>query len=220
MPSIKIMIVEDHQLVREIWTQMLKEQRGFIVVAATGSGEEAISLAQTLKPDIVLMDILMVPMTGIEITSSITRLCPDIKVIGLSMYSHPSYARKMLAAGAKGYASKNSSREEMVDAILLVYYGAIYLSAEVRDALTIGEVGAGQEPNIGMLSGRETEIAFMVRDGHSSREIAGKLNLSYRTVEVHRSNILKKLKLRNSAALVQFVTASHLAGQFPTNETY
>jgi two-component system, NarL family, invasion response regulator UvrY len=216
MLPIKIMIVEDHQLVREIWAQMLKEQPGLTVVAATGNGEEAISLSQSLMPDIVLMDISMTPLSGIEITPIIMGLCSGIKIIGLSMHSHPSYARKMLLAGARGYASKNSSREEMMEAIMQVYKGAIYICAEVRDALMIGINDADQKLSIGMLSDRETEIAYMVRDGHSSKEIAEKLNLSARTVEVHRHHILKKLKLRNSAALVQFVTANHPLSQVST----
>jgi two-component system, NarL family, invasion response regulator UvrY len=211
MQSIQILIVEDHQLVREIWTQMLGEEPGFTVVAATGSGEEALSLATTLKQDIMLTDISMTPMSGIELTQRISKSSPAVKVIGLSMHCHTSYVRQMLRAGAKGYVSKNSSREEMVDAIQKVHSGGSYLCREVRDVLAIEELSdKDKEPHLGILSSREMEIVTMVCDGYSSKEMAEKLNISFRTVEVHRHNILKKLKLKNSAALVQFVTSINL----------
>jgi two-component system invasion response regulator UvrY len=211
MRPIQILIVEDHQLVREIWTQMLGEEPGFTVVAATGSGEEALSLATVLKPDIMLTDISMVPVSGIELTQRISKYCPAVKVIGLSMHSHPSYVRQMLRAGAKGYVSKNASRQEMVDAIQKVHSGASYLCADVRNALAIDELSDDEKgPNLGMLSSREMEIVRMVCNGYSSKEMGEKLNLSYRTIEVHRHHILKKLKLKNAAALAQFVTSGNL----------
>ncbi|HLY70383.1 MAG TPA: response regulator transcription factor [Puia sp.] len=207
MRPIQIMIVEDHQLVRQIWTQMLGEEPGFTVVASTASGAEALSLAPALKPDILLTDIAMSPVSGIELTRRIRKSCPAIKVIGLSMHIHPSYARQMMQAGAKGYASKNSSRGEMVDAIVKVNAGGSYLSSEVRAALLAEGFSDDPEPHLRILSDREMEITIMVRDGCSSKEIAVKLDLSPRTVETHRHNILKKLKLKNSAALVQWVTS-------------
>ena len=211
MPPIQILIAEDHRLVREIWTQMLGEEPDFTIVAATGNGEEALTLASALMPDILLTDISMVPLSGIEVTKQISRSCPAVKVIGLSMHCHASYVRQMLRAGAKGYVSKNSSREEMFGAIIKVYSGATYLCREVQNALAIEELSdVDKGPHLGILSSREMEIVTMVCSGHSSKEMAEKLNLSYRTVEVHRHNILKKLKLKNSAALAQLVTSVDL----------
>lgn len=211
MLPIKILVVEDHRLVRESWMQMLNEQPEFRVVGATRSGKGAISLAQKLTPDIVLMDITMSPRTGIEITSKMTSACPGINVIGLSMNTHPSYGHKMMRAGARGYASKNPSREEIADAIMQVHCGAIYVGADFREPRTIRKRRTNAKRNIDMLSRRETEIAYLVRDGYRSKEIAGKLGLSFRTIQVHRHNILRKLKLKNTAALIEFITTVHIS---------
>jgi two-component system, NarL family, invasion response regulator UvrY len=209
MLPIKIMVVEDHRLVRETWTKMLDAQPEFRVVAATRSGKGAIPLARKLKPDIVLMDISMSPMTCVDITSKMIRVCPGINVIGLSMHPQPSYAHKMMRAGARGYASKNPSREEITDAIMQVYCGAVYVGADIHDSRPIPKRGAKRKRSIEMLSLRETEIACLVRDGCSSKAIGVKLDLASRTVEVHRHNILRKLDLKNTAALVQFLTADN-----------
>ncbi len=210
MSSIRIMIVEDHQMVREIWTLILNETPGFLVVAATGNGEEAITLANDLLPNIVLMDISMMPVSGIEVTEKIWKLLPEVKVIGLSMHSEPVYVRKMLKAGARGYMSKNSSREEIEEGIRKVHAGELLVSYDVRDMIAAEELGDVKNPEINSLTFRELQVMQMVCQGDSSREIAQKISLSFRTVEVHRHNILKKLHLPNAAAMVHYVTTNHI----------
>jgi DNA-binding NarL/FixJ family response regulator len=206
MPRIQIMIVDDHQLLRESWCQMLNDHQDFLVIAETGDGPQAILLAEKLKPAVVLMDISMQPMSGIEVTEKINWLQPEVRVIGLSMHSHPGYARRMLQAGASGYVSKNSSTEELIEAITLVARGREYLCTEVREFIS-SEWLAGQKetPGLDLLTEREMLIAQRVQKGDSSREIAAELGLSLRTIEAHRYHILKKLKLRNTAALVDLM---------------
>ena len=118
MSKVSIMIVDDHKLIRETWSFILGSDPRFEVIADCGDPEEAIEMARTHHPNIVLMDINMVPISGFDATEQIRRYSPQTKVIGVSMHSQPAYARKMLQVGAQGYVTKNSSREEMVKAIL------------------------------------------------------------------------------------------------------
>ncbi|HEY4874678.1 MAG TPA: response regulator transcription factor, partial [Puia sp.] len=188
------------------WSILLNAQANCSVIAATGDGAEAISLAEKLKPAIILMDISMTPMDGIEVTEKLRWLYPAVRVIGVSMHSHPGYAKKILQAGAKGYVTKSSSKEELIEAIYGVARGEQYLCSDIRETFSreFLETPPGSK-DLNCLTPRELEIARAVQKGASSREIAGQLGLSFRTVEVHRHHILKKLSLKNTAALVDFM---------------
>ena len=151
----------------------------------------------------------MSPMSGFDATEQIRKLSPQTKVIGVSMHSQPAYARKMLQVGAQGYVTKNSSKDEMVKAILEVDKGNKYVCDEIRniitDQLTEKE---GEGPDIHSLTEREMQIIHFIKSGNSSKEIAMELDISLKTVEVHRHNILKKLKLKNAASLVNFINSN------------
>jgi two-component system, NarL family, invasion response regulator UvrY len=132
---IRVVIVDDHQMVRETWKMLLQREERLQVIGDCASGEEAIAMAEALSPDIMLMDINMYPMNGLEATKEITRLHPAVKIIGVSINNQPSYAKNMLLAGAKGYVTKNSSREEMLQAIILVHNGETFICKEIQDKM-------------------------------------------------------------------------------------
>lgn len=206
MQKITILLADDHKLIRDSWSFILNNDERFLVVGETSSGEEAIKLTRKKKPRVILMDVNMAPVDGFEATRQIHKTSPDSKIIAVSMHSMPAYAKKMFKLGAMGYVTKNSSKEEMMNAIVEVNNGNRYVCNEVKNILADQEL----EENMGVrdlnsLSDRELEIAQLIKQGRSSREIALDLDLSLKTVEVHRYNILKKLKLKNAAALVNFI---------------
>lgn len=133
--KIKIIIVDDHQMIRETWKLILEQDERLNVIGECKSGAEAIEVAQSLKPDIILMDINMSPINGFEATRKITKSSPSVKIIGLSINNQPTYARNMMQLGAKGYVTKNSPKEEMIKAILEVYNGGTYICEDVRNKM-------------------------------------------------------------------------------------
>ncbi len=133
--TIRLVIVDDHDMMRETWKMVLQSNARLNVIAECASGEEAIECAEREKPDVILMDINMSPVNGFEATRQIVNNHPEIKIIGMSINNQPTYARNMLQLGAKGYVTKNSSREEMVNAILTVVDGGIYICDEIRQKM-------------------------------------------------------------------------------------
>jgi len=209
MNKISILIADDHKLIRETWSYILNSDPRFKVVASCGNGEDAIALAKEKHPGVILMDINMTPFSGIEATKQIRKLMPDSKIIGVTMHSQPVYAKKMLQIGARGYVTKNSSKEEMIKAILEVYQGNKYICEEIRNLISDQALEEKQDSiNINALTEREMQIINLIKQGFSSREISKSLEISMKTVEVHRHNILKKLKLKNAASLVNFINNS------------
>lgn len=211
MDKISILIADDHTLVRETWSFILNTDPRFAVVAESGSGEEAVELAKKLRPNIVIMDINLPGINGIEATQQIRKFSPGSRILGVSLHTQPTYARKMMQKGAMGYVTKNSSREEMFKAILEIQGGKKYICDEIKNILS-EQVISGDDPQTGLnsLSQREIEIIAYIKKGFSSKEIADALSISVKTVEVHRYNILKKLNLKNAAALVNFINNSQL----------
>jgi len=211
MEKITILIADDHTLVRETWSFILNTDERFNVIAESGSGEEAVELAKQLRPNIVIMDINLPGMNGIEATQLIRKYSPASKILGVSLHTQPTYARKMIQKGAMGYVTKNSSREEMFKAIMEVQSGRRYICDEIKNILS-EQVINGEDQNTGVnaLSQREIEIINFIKKGFSSKEIAESLDISVKTVEVHRYNVLKKLNLKNSAALVNYINNSQL----------
>ncbi|MGV3765795.1 MAG: response regulator [Chitinophagaceae bacterium] len=206
--KISILIADDHKLIRETWTFILNSDARFKVIAECSNGDDAIEIAKAQRPNIVLMDINMSPTTGIEATQQIRKVSPATRIIGVSMHSQPAYAKKMLSIGARGYVTKNSSREEMIKAILEVHGGNKYICDEVKNIISEQLLEENQAPSINLLSEREIQIIRLIKQGSSSKEISTELNISLKTVEVHRHNILKKLNLKNTASLVNFINNS------------
>ena len=209
MEKITVLIADDHKLIRETWSFILNSDPRFSVVAQCSNGEEAIEMAQKLRPKIALLDINMTPMNGIEATEQIRKFSPSTKIIGVSMHSQPAYVKKLLKLGAMGYVTKNSPQQEMFDAIVAVHEGKRYICAEVKTILS-EQIFEEESTGANTLSSRELDVIKHIKEGLSSKEISTQLNISLKTVEVHRHNILKKLNLKNSAALVNYINSSGL----------
>jgi DNA-binding NarL/FixJ family response regulator len=206
MKQITILIADDHKLIRETWSYILNSDPRFQVIAECGDADIAVDLSEIKHPDVILMDIQMTPVSGFELTERILKVSPSSKIIGVTMHSQPSYAKKMFQLGAKGFLTKNSSTDEMIMAILEVSKGNKYLCNEIRN--NISELMFEENPkpvNISSLTQREMEIVNLIKKGYSSKDMAEQLHISVKTVEVHRHNILKKLNLKNSASLVNFI---------------
>ena len=200
------MIAEDHGLIRHALASLLKLVEGFEVIGLAGDGMELLKQLETARPDIILMDIKMPQMNGIEATRKINEKMPWIKIIGLSMYDHPIFIKDMLRNGAKGFLSKDCVFEELREAIQTVFGGKTYLCKnaakvvfdEFSNNSTITEITGIQS-----LTHREIEIIQLLAEGNITKEIAARLFISEKTVDRHKTNILKKMKLKNTAQLIK-----------------
>lgn len=207
MDPISILIVDDHRLVREAWSQLLSEDKRFNVVSEIERAESAIQCVKDLSPDIVLLDISLTGINSIELTPLILQISSFSKVIGISVHASSDYARKIIKAGAKGYITKNSTKKEMIEAILEVHAGKTFICMQIKEMIANDFTGEGNSENkLKILSHRELQIIELLKKGMSSKEIAEHLSLSCKTVEVHRYNILRKLNFKNTAALINFIT--------------
>jgi DNA-binding NarL/FixJ family response regulator len=202
-----ILIVEDHQLLRQTWSLILNDNPGYAVTGECDHAEEAIQLAASLQPDIIILDISLPGMSGIEAVSLILKSSPDSRILGVSMHSRPIYARRMIKDGAMGYVCKNSSSKEMFHALQEISNGKKYICHEIKEVLAKQIISNEEENYLNALSVRELEVISYIKKGFSSKEIAEKLFISVKTVEVHRYKVLRKLKLKNTAALVNFINA-------------
>lgn len=210
MEKITIIIAEDHTLIRDTWNFILNSDPRFNVIAACGNGEEAVELAKTLRPNVITMDINLPGINGFEATQLIRKYSPGTRVIGVSMHSQPAYARKMIQAGAKGYVTKNSPYEELMTAIFEAHHNRTYVCQNIKDILAQQSLEGTEQQGLNALSSREIEIIGYIKKGYSSKQIAEPLNISMKTIEVHRYNILKKLNLKNTAALVNYINNTEL----------
>lgn len=212
MNKISILLVDDHKLIRESWSFILNSDSRFLVIGETSNTDDAVEIAKSNHPNIVLMDINMTPVNGFDATKLIRKFSPGSRIIGISMHSMPAYARRMLQLGAMGYVTKNSSKDELLTAIVEVNSGKKYICDEVKNILAQQELEEDDngQPDMNVLSQREIEVVKLIKEGLSSKEIALRLDISLKTVEVHRYNILKKLSLKNTAALVNFINTHGL----------
>ena len=211
MKKIKVFLVDDHKLFRNGLSLLLEGEKDIIVCGEAENGKQFCDAIQKEVPDIVLMDIEMPEMDGFETTELICGKYPDLKVIALTMFGEEQYYLKMIEAGAKGFLLKNSDIEEVIKAIKTVYEGGTYFNQEILYNMVknIKEVRKEAGPQI-QLSVREQEILDLICKGLSNTEIASELNISKRTVEKHRSNILTKTQTYNTASLVMFAVENKL----------
>lgn len=199
MGKIRILIADDHAVVREGTRRVLEQEPDMEVVGEAGDGEEAVNLATSLKPDVVIMDISMPKMDGIEATRLIKAACPSISVLALSAYDDDQFVFSLLEAGAAGYLLKSVRSRELLDAIRAVYSGESVLHPSIARKVLNRFVSAsgkpeGKEP-LGMLSDREMEVLKLAAKGLSNQDIAEKLCLSIRTVQGHLGHIFNKLQV-------------------------
>ena len=206
--SIKIILADDHRLFRDMLSSLLSEQTGMEVVACANNGRETIKLVRLHKPDIVIMDITMPDLNGIDATSQIISESREIKVIGLSMHSDKRFITGMFKVGAKGYLDKDCAFKELTKAIFTVLKGKIYLSQKILDTLFSGDLNdnflSTEHAAYNSLSTREREILQLIAEGWPTKEIAFHLGVSPKTVDTHRHNIMDKLKINSIAELTKF----------------
>ncbi|HEX4871051.1 MAG TPA: UvrY/SirA/GacA family response regulator transcription factor [Nevskiaceae bacterium] len=200
---IKIMLVDDHRLVRAGLRRVLQEVADMEVIAEASSGEEAVELARSKAPDVVLMDINMPGIGGLESTRRLIQRVPGVKVIVVSMHLEEPYPSRMLAAGAAGYISKDSAAEEVVAAIRRVHGGGHYVAADVAGNLAASLVKGTSGSPFEQLSQRETQVMIMVTKGYSTQEISDRLHLSPKTVSTYRYRLFEKLNVTNDVELTR-----------------
>ena len=202
-PLIKVLLVDDHSVVRQGLRSFLELLGDIQIVGEASGGAEAVGLAIQLSPDIVLMDLVMPGMNGIEATRQICARCPATKVIALTSFLADEHIYPALAAGASGYLLKDVTPSELVQAIRTVYQGKAELHPEVAKRIIEGFQGQNTEPSEQKLTPREVEVLGLISQGLSNQEIADRLTISPKTVKVHVGNILSKLNLtdRTQAAI-------------------
>lgn len=204
--SIKILIADDHQLFREGLINLLSDVPEIEIVAHAENGKVAVEKAINCNPDIVLMDIGMPVLGGIDATALLKSKMPDIKIIALSMHSDKHFIKGMLEAGAKGYLFKNCTHSQLIEAIETVYAGKKYLSSEITEVLIDDYLDKGDHPddNPENLSDRELEVLKLIADGKTTRDISEQLFVSVKTVGTHKQNILKKLNLKSTVDIIKY----------------
>ena len=199
----QILIVDDHAVVRSGLRMLLDAQPDMEVVAEAGDMRNAVFEARALKPDVILMDIVMPGASGIDATTAVLEEAPDAKVLVLSMQDDPRYVREAFSAGASGYVLKEAADAELVDAVREVAGGGRYVHPELGARLVSAEVDERARADADPLSEREREVLRLLALGHTNQEIANMLFLSVRTVETHRAHIMQKLSLETRAELVR-----------------
>lgn len=205
--SIRVVIADDHAIVRDGLKLLLESQPDIIVTGQAQNGRDAVAEAKRLHPDIIIMDIAMPELNGIDASDRITQECPSVRIIILSMHSTTEHIYRSLKAGARGYLLKESAGTEVVAAVKAVYSGTRYLSQKISDRVIDEylDTRTWKEPEnpVGRLTRREREILQMVLEGKSSSEIAGILFLSPKTIETYRSRLMQKLGVNDIPSLVK-----------------
>ena len=204
--KIKILLADDHRIVREGIRALLEKSDLLEVIAEAENGREAVQLAKELCPDVILMDIAMPLLNGLEATHQIKRDCPEIKVLALSVHDDEEYIRQMLASGAMGYITKYAATDELVQAVVTVYQGEMVLSPAitrlvVEDYLRWADI---QQDSPDKLTPREREVLQLIAEGHKNKEISDILKISIKTVKAHRNNLMQKLDLHTQGDLIRY----------------
>ncbi len=210
--SIRIVIADDHRILRAGLKTLLNSDPNLQVVGEATNGEEALEVVQTLQPDILMMDVGMPGNENLEATRQIIAAVPATRVLMLTMHEDGALLQECLRAGAKGYIIKRAAESELVDAIYAIQRGIIYIHPSLMHTLvTPPQKTNAPGPQEGEpLTAREIEILMMIVEGHTNRQIAENLNISVRTVETHRSNLMDKLNLHSRVDLVRYASAHNL----------
>jgi two-component system, NarL family, response regulator NreC len=208
MKTIRILLADDHTVVRKGLRLLLEGQPGFDVVADAADGRSAVALAEQHLPDVVVMDIAMPGLNGIEAARQITAKLPQIAVVFLSMHSDEGYVLKALKSGARGYLLKDSAEQDLINAVVAVSEGKAFFSPAISKMLVEDYIRQMQDRHVEdsyeLLTTREREVLQLLAEGRGNKDVAAVLNLSLYTVETHRSNILQKLHLHNQAELILY----------------
>jgi len=213
MIPVRVLLADDHALVRAGIRALLQGLEGVTVVAETGNGAEVLELARTHRPDVVLLDISMPGLSGLDVSAQLEQELPEVRVVVLSMHANEEYVLQALRAGAVGYMLKDSATAELELALKAVMQGETYLSPPISKQVVEGyvqRVGA-EQPASEKLTPRQREVLQLIAEGHSTKEIAYRLELSVKTVETHRAQLMERLQIRDIAGLVKYAIRSGLA---------
>jgi DNA-binding NarL/FixJ family response regulator len=207
MSSIKILLADDHKITREGLRALLEKQKDMEVVAEAKDGRTAVSLAEELRPEVVIMDVSMPDLNGVQATRQIVGRVPNVKIIGLSMHSDSLFVTEMLKSGALGYLLKDCAFEELTQAIRTVIAGNTYLSPSISGVVVndylhrLAKVDLNESD---VLTDREIEVLQLMAEGNSTKQIALKLHISVKTVETHRRQVMNKLDIYTIAELTKY----------------
>jgi DNA-binding NarL/FixJ family response regulator len=207
MSATRIILADDHHVVREGLRALLEAEPDLTVAGEAADGLTTVHLVERVKPDVLVVDVMMPALNGLEVTRQVVRRSPDTRVIVLSMYSDESYVMEALKNGAAGYVLKSSTRSDLVQAIREVMAGERYLSAPLSARAVEAYVERAKGTEVGAydtLTSREREVLQLAAEGHTNAEIAARLSISSRTVETHRSAVMRKLGLRRQTDLVRY----------------
>ncbi len=217
MAKIKVLLVDDHQIVRDGIFALLIKEDDIEIVGEAGNGDELFEKLKFVKPDIIILDISLPKMSGIEIAGILRKDFPELRIIVFSSYTDEETIFKSIRAGAKGFLPKDSMRDDLVEAIKKVHLGFEYLSEKIPNTILMDYIkksGSTEDKynntKLGNLTKREREILKLVADGLSYKEIGAELFISVRTVETHKNNILQKLELKSTIDLVKFAIKNDL----------
>ena len=215
----RIVVADDHTLVRAGMRLLLETLPGVTVVGEAADGEEALRLCAELDPDVVLMDLAMPRLNGLEAVRRAATTCPRTRVLVVSMHADEAYVQQALAAGASGYLLKGADKEELEHALRVVARGQIYLTPSISPAIVAALARASEQQSVGSpldaLTSRQREVLQLVAEGHSTKQVAARLGLSVKTVEAHRTAIMGRLGIRDLAGLVRFALRVGLVSAGP-----
>ena len=206
MPKLRVFLADDHAIVREGLKALINGQAGMEVVGEAADGRTACARAKEIRPDIVVMDVSMPELNGVQATRELRAQCPDVKVLALTVHEERSYLRDLMEAGASGYVLKRSAAEDLVHAVQVVARGDVYLDPSVT-AVVLGKLARARPQSDDSsldLSDRESEVLQLIAQGHSNRDIAGRLKISVKTVETYKARSMEKLGLTSRADIVRF----------------
>ena len=201
MKSINIILADDHKMVREGLKNIIEKQSDMKIIAEANNGASAILLSKQHNPDVVVMDISMPDISGIDATKTILKTCPKTRVMILSMHADSRFVKEAVSAGALGYVLKDSASEELIFAIRKIYDGEAFLSSKITENMIKSLNNVGTEI---MLSSRELEVLKFIAEGLATKSIASKLGISAKTVEAHRHQIMEKLHIHSVAELTKY----------------
>ena len=207
MSKIRVFLADDHQLFREGIRSLLGHAQDIDVVGEAGDGQDAVAKVKTLLPDVVLMDISMPGMNGLEATAQIREAAPSVKVLILTVHETNQYVSQMLQVGAAGYVVKSVSSTDLVSAVRAVYQGNVYLYPSIARMIIqdyLKQAATGQESSLDGLTTRETEILKLIASDHRNKEIADLLGISLKTVQAHRTSLMMKLGLHDRTQVVKY----------------
>ena len=212
--DVRVLLADDHRLMREGLRSLLEKQDGMTVVGEAADGRSAVRLAGKLSPQVVVMDVAMPDLNGIEATRQIRTCAPGVKVLALSMHAQMEFVARMLAAGASGYLLKDDASDELAQAIREIAAGRSYLSPRITGVVVadyVERLKLDGDADLSELTPREREVLQLVAEGKTTRAIASELHISVKTVETHRRHIMDKLKIDTAAGLTKYAIRHGLA---------